>query len=240
MNNKIKYKKIIFLLFLIFFTGIINGVTIYKYKVGYIVIRDFIENNDVYFNKVEGKQFNLTTRYNVYPNNYVYENKKLDTSSTALVLIDVWENYPNKDFLVKINENIISCIVPLVSLARENNIIVIHSPHGFNKVSRYIIPLDGEFITVGIDSKSYKDSLDEYLKKKNITTLFYAGYDTDVCLLNRPTGIISMSNLGYDIILIRDCTLSSSGEQNKDSTIQYIEQLYGSTTTLNEVKNKMG
>jgi len=44
------------------------------------------------------------------------------------------------------------------------------------------------------------------LQKHHVETVFYVGFATDICILDRPYGIKKMHDLGYQIILLRDCT----------------------------------
>lgn len=45
-----------------------------------------------------------------------------------------------------------------------------------------------------------------YLKKKGILFLFFAGFNTNGCILSRDYGTIEMSKRGYQALLVRDCT----------------------------------
>jgi hypothetical protein len=36
--------------------------------------------------------------------------------------------------------------------------------------------------------------------------LFYAGFNTNACILVRDYGTLAMSQRGYEVILLRDCT----------------------------------
>jgi len=73
----------------------------------------------------------------------------------------------------------------------------------------------------------------------------YAGYATNMCILTRPTGIIKMKELGYNIILVRDATLaietpeSLDNEWAKKMSINLIETSFGKTTTLKDLKNSL-
>ena len=88
--------------------------------------------------------------------------------------------------------------------------------------------------------------LDDYLKAHNITTLIYAGYASNWCVLHRPTGIIRMRELGYDIILLRDCTIAFEMPDSLDDewanrvTINTIEHQWGETTTLDDLQTAFG
>ncbi|HUX94247.1 MAG TPA: isochorismatase family protein [Bacteroidales bacterium] len=56
--------------------------------------------------------------------------------------------------------------------------------------------------------------LHEYLKQNKLLFLFYAGFNTNACIINRDYGTIRMRDRGYKIILVRDCT---TGMESKDT-----------------------
>jgi nicotinamidase-related amidase len=50
------------------------------------------------------------------------------------------------------------------------------------------------------------EELHRYCKQEGILFLFFAGFNTNACILSRDYGTIQMSNRGYEVILVRDCT----------------------------------
>ena len=50
------------------------------------------------------------------------------------------------------------------------------------------------------------EELHRYCKQQGILFLLYAGFNTNACILSRDYGTLQMSNRGYEVILIRDCT----------------------------------
>lgn len=50
------------------------------------------------------------------------------------------------------------------------------------------------------------EELHRYCKQEGILFLFFAGFNTNACILSRDYGIPQMSNRGYQTILVRDCT----------------------------------
>jgi nicotinamidase-related amidase len=50
------------------------------------------------------------------------------------------------------------------------------------------------------------EELHRYCKQEGILFLFFAGFNTNACILSRDYGTIHMSNRGYEVILVRDCT----------------------------------
>ena len=85
--------------------------------------------------------------------------------------------------------------------------------------------------------------LHEYLKQNKLLFLFYAGFNTNACIINRDYGTIRMRDRGYKIILVRDCT---TGMESKDtratltqtnSTILNLEMFGCFTVTSGDMMN---
>ncbi|MGQ9691776.1 MAG: isochorismatase family protein [Thermoproteota archaeon] len=70
--------------------------------------------------------------------------------------------------------------------------------------------------------------------------LFYVGFATNMCLQHRDYGIRAMSEMGYNVILIRDCTTAIEAHDTVDQQlitkifIQEIETKYAWSTTSKE------
>ncbi len=70
----------------------------------------------------------------------------------------------------------------------------------------------------------YTDTLDAHLKTRGITTLIYAGFATDMCILNAEGGARAMLARGYQCILMRDATI---GVETPDSFPEKLATRYG-------------
>lgn len=168
---------------------------------------------------------------------YTYEYTELDMNKTALILIDVWKEHPNDGWLKRAQKNIKYKVAPLVKLFRKHNMIIIHAAHGREQ---QIKPLPNEYIVVG-DNYDLAE-LNKSLKNYGITTLLYAGYASNMCITHRPIGILNMYQFGYEIILVRDCTIAFespetlNGEWTNKAAIYKVELQWGSTTTLDNLQ----
>lgn len=169
--------------------------------------------------------------------------RQLDVDKIALILIDVWEFYDD-GMQERTQKNINFKLVPLLELARKHNIIIIHASHE-GEINKKCNPLPGEFVIGSVGSSidgTSRIRLNRYLDTHNITTLLYAGYYADGCLIKRQTGIIPMHELGYEIILVRDCTIAQETndtlkrESIKEKVVDEIERFFGSTTTLKDLQ----
>lgn len=65
------------------------------------------------------------------------------------------------------------------------------------------------------------EMLNSFLKDHKIDTLIFTGLYTDICILNN---VVYAFHLGYDTIVIRDCTIATDQDQEFD--YQYIKDLY--------------
>ena len=118
-------------------------------------------------------------------------------------------------------------VLPLLEYARANNIKVIFSTGGYELAPE----LNADLI---IDSGT---QLDNYLRDKGITTIYYAGYASNLCILGRDTGMRTMDYLGYNVILIEDCSLSvPKTSYSYEEAMDEINTKYGGTITFAELK----
>jgi hypothetical protein len=160
---------------------------------------------------------------------------------TALVIIDAWEHHANEGLQRRMKNNMRNNLLPLLTLARRNKLLVIHASHE-REIAKIVKPIPGEFV---IDSSGDKaaDEMTAILDKNNINTLLYAGYVVNICVLDRKTGIKNMASRGYKIVLVRDATIAFedadtlAGEWIKKISVTSIELNYGFSSTLNDLKN---
>ncbi len=75
-------------------------------------------------------------------------------------------------------------------------------------------PLPGEVVI------ATGDELHLYLKKKGILFLFFAGFNTNACILSRDYGTIEMSKRGYQALLVRDCTTGMESFESQATLAQ--------------------
>jgi nicotinamidase-related amidase len=58
------------------------------------------------------------------------------------------------------------------------------------------------------------EELHRYCQQRGILFLLFAGFNTNACILVRDYGTLAMSDRGYEVILIRDCT---TGMESRDT-----------------------
>lgn len=75
------------------------------------------------------------------------------------------------------------------------------------------------------------DQLHQCLTERKILHLFYAGFATNWCIINRDYGLISMYHKGYNIILVRDAT---TGVEFHDT----VEQCTATEIAIREIETK--
>ena len=134
---------------------------------------------------------------------------------TALVIIDVQNGlFTIDDFPLYKEDVLIKNIQVLIKKARNANVPLFYIQHNEFKGKRLetgtenwkihpaITPNSGDIIIQKYNSDSFMDtSLDEELKKNEITRLVVAGLATPMCI---DTTIRSAVSHGYNVILIQD------------------------------------
>ena len=190
-----------------------------------------------------------------------FDTLHLDRERTALIVIDVWERHHNEGWFARAEENIRTKMLPLVDFIRKSGIPIIHIPHEFETYGIHpeVRPPDGSEPVVlrsvscpkcqdvsDIFAESREVAIKDYdidvlsrgLRDHDITTLLYAGYASNWCMLHRDAGIITMKKLGFNIVFVRDCSLAMEmpetleGELAHKVITQMIECQYGPSTTL--------
>lgn len=64
------------------------------------------------------------------------------------------------------------------------------------------------------------EELHRYCKKEGILFLLFAGFNTNACVLSRDYGTLQMSNRGYQVVLIRDCTTGMESAETQPTQAQ--------------------
>jgi len=178
---------------------------------------------------------------------YVNENRRIDVSSMAFYLVDPWAKYPDHCFEKRAKEHVATKIVPLLKVVRKHKIMTIIMPHA-HVISPEVAPQDGEVIIFGgenypVYQETYGQELVDlldFLKEKKVTTIVFAGYALNRCLLHRPAGLLAMAQRGFQCIILRDCTLADElqstleNEYIKLSIISMIEDQYGGSITTGD------
>ncbi len=68
--------------------------------------------------------------------------------------------------------------------------------------------------------------LDQILRQLGVTTLFFAGVNADQCVLHT---LADANFLGYDTLMIEDCTATSSPDYCRQATLYNVRQIFGFT-----------
>ena len=63
-----------------------------------------------------------------------------------------------------------------------------------------------EIVLNRVEGESLTTTLQQLLVPKGIQALFYVGFATNLCIIEKPYGIEAMSKEGFTTILMRDCT----------------------------------
>ncbi len=74
---------------------------------------------------------------------------------------------------------------------------------------------------------------DSILRNLRVDTLFFAGVNVDQCVY---ATLVDAACLGYDVVLVEECTATTSPSFCADATIYNVAQCYGFVTSLAELE----
>lgn len=167
-------------------------------------------------------------RYNADHTDLIGTDIELRPERTALVLVDVWAadgrrpDWDRQTAAVTRQQ-----IAPLVALAREHRVLVVHAHHGRDPDS-LVSPQDEDLVSDG-----RVDRLFPTLQARGIDTLLYAGYSAELCLMLRPVGMTVANALGFRVVMIEDATAAWGGPQALRVAIDQAQHGWCTTQTRN-------
>ena len=169
----------------------------------------------------------LSTELN---SSYVDESVVLDASSTALVMVDVWT--VTDPMLL---ENMHKRLLPLLAAARQLGVLIVHAPSEAPLWDQLTV-LPGELLVTGERGDSARCDLAlknaSQTSHRNITHVLLVGYDTNLCVVDKPCGAVQLSTelLGdAEVLLIRDTTRPGADE--------YGNPYYTTETSINMIES---
>ena len=117
---------------------------------------------------------------------------------------------------------------------REVEIQAMVKPHQFHPIAA---PVNNEAVI------ATGEELHRYCKQKGILFLFFAGFNTNACMITRDYGALQMNTRGYQVSVLRDCT---TGMENKETQAKLLQtngallffEMFGQyTVTSDEIIN---
>lgn len=77
-----------------------------------------------------------------------------------------------------------------------------------------VTPINNEAVV------GYGEELHRYCKQKGILFLFFAGFNTNACMITRDYGALQMNYRGYQVSVIRDCTTGMESRETQAGLLQ--------------------
>ncbi|HVJ67685.1 MAG TPA: isochorismatase family protein [Caulifigura sp.] len=83
------------------------------------------------------------------------------------------------------------------------------------------------------------DELHAVCKQKGVLFLLFAGFNTNACILVRDYGTLAMSQRGYEVVLLRDCTTGMESPDSRPTMAQtngavLFLEMFGQYSTTSE------
>ncbi|AGA31258.1 cysteine hydrolase family protein [Singulisphaera acidiphila] len=85
------------------------------------------------------------------------------------------------------------------------------------------------------------EELHRYCKRHGILFLFFAGFNTNACILVRDYGTLAMNQRGYEVIVVRDCTTGMESSETQSALSQtrgailFLEMFGNTSVTSDEI-----
>lgn len=101
-------------------------------------------------------------------------------------------------------------------------------------IAELVRPLENEVVV------STLAQMDYVLAQRKILNVIFAGFAANACLLLKPGTVTDMAGLGYQVVVLRDCTTAIEAPWSVDdlsatrATMDYIEMCFGYTATSDE------
>ncbi len=129
----------------------------------------------------------------------LYKNVQITPKNSAVVLIDIWEDKFLDDFVkLKVNH--------FIKKMANKGFTIIYAPSQ-NKMNKHLVKVNGHTL--------YNlDSMSSILEQKKIKNIFYIGFDTLLCVFDKPNGVFHFKNNNhkYNIFMIQDLLVSYTKE----------------------------
>ena len=151
-----------------------------------------------------------------------------------LIVIDVQKNFINEN-----TEFLIDKIYQLLNSHKFDDVVftkfINEQDSPFYKVLNWKGCMSKEDQKIVLDTQNYKvwekrtytavtHELINYIKENKIATIYLCGIDTDACVLKTALDLFDM---GYNVKIIENCTMSHSGQENHDMAIHLLKKLIG-------------
>jgi nicotinamidase-related amidase len=133
---------------------------------------------------------------------------ELEWSRSALVLIDVWDTHPNAAFRQEL-EAVMPALRSVVETCRAHGRPVFHDPTGMQIHPSVAQGWGSNDHLIEWDPMGGGTAvLDRHLRELGITTILWAGFSTNLCLLTKPCGFRKMLETDWSRthVLVRDAT----------------------------------
>ena len=175
---------------------------------------------------------------------YLSYDLTINPRRAALILVDVWamDQHANRDLMSRVDANVRSSLAVLLESVRaDGRILIVHYANG-RTIHPMVKPRPSEVV-----ARTDAEAL-EALKTRRVTTLIYAGYSGNMCVANRPLGVLSARLLhGYrNIIVVRDASLSIEPAEWKSQRLAHQGAMhflelndYAVTTTVAHIKQAL-
>jgi len=150
--------------------------------------------------------------------------RKIDPATAAIVVMDPWIDMASDHLNEYYGRILESHVAPLVSkgLERGHRVIVLTNDPKVVKYNTKIYPKLAALVADGKATLLYHQNLDddqfaEYLHKAGVSTLIYAGFASNMCVIGRRMGMIPMVQQGFKTYFVPEASAAVETEGTWES-----------------------
>ena len=170
---------------------------------------------------------------------YNYGAESIDPAKAALVIIDPWASHPNDGWAARAVANMQSHLVPLIAACRAAGIRIVYAPTNY-PIHSSVAPQAGDTVISTPGSNTDDVALDQALLSWGVDTVLYAGYASNMCVLDKPAGVRQLSRIraGRRFIFVRDASIgfeipeTLAAQTLHQAAVFDFEFMFGPTTTV--------
>lgn len=140
---------------------------------------------------------------------------EIDMAKTALIVIDAWERHPVGGHNARLARNLAN-LLALLALFRGAGRPILHDPTGLPMHPAVLEGWSAHDRLIEWDPMGGGTQLaGDLLKAQGIESIFWGGYDANLCVMAKPLGFRKMRALDWDryVFLVRDATIAFESSQ---------------------------
>ncbi len=199
----------------------------------------------------EGKYIHVTESLLAVKDAWYSFEEEISIKNTAFVIMDPWIDWPDENLNLYYGSITEKKLLPLIKKAAKagHPVLILTEapprPHNTEIDANLAEMAKREEATILYHGDYNSDDFAKYLQERDIDTLIYTGYASNLCVLSRGMGIVPMSGKGLRIYFVPKASAAMEREDTWESGIVHeitsliISQASAKNLDLEELLSKL-